>query len=132
MFLTGRTLFAEQAVETKWLHEASARSQEEMKSTKINLQDNISLLNNVLGGLGAKEVTPLEDTMIAHTSVIGEQVGAVEELVATLRTNQADSIREEVKSAVSYALAKLKTHDRNLNLQPIEPTSTALRQRQNG
>ena len=54
---------------------------------KINLQDNISLLNNVLGGLGAKEVTPLEDTMVAHTSAIREQVGTVDELITTLKSN---------------------------------------------
>ena len=74
-----------------------------MKSTKINLKDNISLLNNVLRELGAKEVTPLEGTVIAHMSAIGEQVGNLQELITTLRTNQADSIREVVKNAVSYA-----------------------------
>ena len=87
---------------------------------KINLQDNISLLNNVLGGLGAKEVTPLEDIVVAQTSTIRQQVGTLEELITTLKANQADSIREVLKSAVSYALAKLKAHDRNLSLQPIE------------
>ena len=45
-----------------------------MTATKINLQDNISLLKNMLGGLGAKEVTPLEDTVVGHTSTIGQQV----------------------------------------------------------
>ena len=44
-----------------------------MKATKINLQDNISLLNTVLGGLGAEKVTPLEDTMVGHTSTSGQQ-----------------------------------------------------------
>ena len=60
---------------------------------KINLQDNISLLNNVLSGLRAEEVTPREDTIIAHLSTIGEQVGTLQELVTTLKTNQANSIR---------------------------------------
>lgn len=87
---------------------------------KINLQDNISLLNNVLGGICAKKITPLEDTMIAHTSAIGEQVGTLQELVTTLKTDQANSIREAVEGAMSYALAKLKAHDPNLSLQPIE------------
>lgn len=51
-----------------------------MKVTKINLQDNILLLNNVLGGLGAKDVTPLEDTVVAYTSTIGHQVGTLQEV----------------------------------------------------
>ena len=72
MFLTGRTLFSEQAVEIKRLQEASTRSQEEMQATKINFQDNISILNNVLCGLGAEEVTPLENTVVDHTSTIGQ------------------------------------------------------------
>ena len=95
-------------------------NQEEMKSTKVNLQDNISLLNNVLGGLCAEEITPREDTIAAHTSTIGEQIGTFQELVTTLKTNQADSIKEAVESAVSYALEKLKAHDPNLSMQPIE------------
>ena len=41
--------------------------------------------------------------------------------MTTLKANQTDSIREAVKSAVSYALANLKAQDRNLSLQPIEP-----------
>lgn len=85
-----------------------------MKVTKINLQDNILLLNNVLGGLGAKDVTPLEDTVVAYTSTIGHQVGTLQEVITTLKTNQADSIRETVESAVSYALTKFKAHDNNL------------------
>nr|ADB85302.1 hypothetical protein [Phyllostachys edulis] len=62
----------EQAVEIKQLHEASTRNQEKIKSMKINLQDNISLLNNILSGIRAEEVTPREYTIIAHTSTIGE------------------------------------------------------------
>ena len=87
---------------------------------KTNLQDNILLLNNVLGELGAKEVTPLEDTIVAQMSAIGQQVRTLEELITTLKTNQADSLREAIESVVSYTLAKLKAYDRNLNLQPIE------------
>ena len=87
---------------------------------KVNLQDNISLLNNVLGGLHAEGITPREDTIVAHTSAIGEQVGTLQELVTTLKTNQADSMREAVENAVSFALAKLKARDPNLSLQPIE------------
>ena len=87
---------------------------------KVNLQDNISLLNNVLGGLRAEEITPREDMIVAHTSVIGEQVGILQELVTTLRTNQADSIKEAVENTVCFVLAKLKAHDPNLSLQPIE------------
>ena len=37
-----------------------------------------------------------------------------------MKTNQADSIRQMVESAVSFALAKLKAHDRSLSLQPVE------------
>ena len=44
-----------------------------MKSLKINLQDNVSLLNNVLGGLGAEEVTPLEDTLTAQSNIVGSK-----------------------------------------------------------
>ena len=86
---------------------------------KINLRDNISLLNNVLGGLHAEEITPREDTMTAHTSAIGDQVGTLQELVTTLRTNQDDSIKEAVKEGISFVLAKLKAHDPSLNLQPV-------------
>ena len=91
-----------------------------MKSVKVNLEDNISLLNNALGGLCAEEVTPREDTIAAHTRTIGEQVGTLQELVTTLKANQADSIKEAVEGAVSYALAKLKARDPNLDVQPIE------------
>ena len=44
----------------------------------------------------------------------------MQELVTTLKANQADSIKEAVEGAVSYALAKLKAHDPSLNVQPIE------------
>ena len=87
---------------------------------KVNLQDNIFLLNNVLGGLRAEEVTPRVDTIVAHTSTIGEQVRTLQELMTTLNTNQADSIKEAVEGAVSFVLAKHKAHDPNLSLQPIE------------
>ena len=87
---------------------------------KVNLQDNISLLNNVLGGLCAEEVTSREDIIAAHTRTIGEQVGTLQELVTTLKANQADSIKEAVEGAISYVLAKLKAHDPNLSLQPTE------------
>ena len=56
----------------------------------------------------------------AHTSTIGEQVGNLQELVTTMKANQTDSIKEAVEGAVSYAVAKLKAHDPNLNVQPIE------------
>ena len=85
---------------------------------KIYLQDNIFLLNNVLGGLHAEGITPREDMIVAHTSAIGEQVGTLQELVTTFKTNQADSMREAVEHAVSFALAKLKARDPNLSLQP--------------
>ena len=87
---------------------------------KVTLQDNISLLNNVLGGLNAEEIAPHEVTMIAHTSTIGEQVGTLQELVTILKTNQADSIKEAIEGAINFVLAKLKAHDSNLNLQPIK------------
>ena len=74
----------------------------------------------MIGGLGAKEVTPLEDIVDEHTSAIGQQVGTLQELITTLKTNQADSIRQAVESAVSFAFAKLKAHDRSLSPQPIE------------
>ena len=91
---------------------------------KVNLQYDISLLNNVLNGLRAEGATPREDTIIAHTSAIGEQVGTLQELVTTLKANQADSIREAVENAVSYALAKLKARDPGNH---SKPTSTALK-----
>lgn len=87
---------------------------------KVTLQDNISLLNNILGGLHAEGITPREDTMIAHLSAIGDQVGTLQELVTTLKTNQADLIKEAVKDGISFVLAKLKAHDPSLNLQPIK------------
>ena len=91
-----------------------------MKSTKINLQGSISLLNNVLGGIRAEEITPREDTMIAHTSAIGEEVRTLQELVTIRKTNQADSTKKTVEGAISFVLAKLKAHDPNFNLQPIK------------
>ena len=87
---------------------------------KINLQDNIMLLNNVLGEIHSEGRTPHEATIAAHISTIGEQVGTLHELVTTLKANQADSIKEAVEGAISYALAKLKAHDPSLNVQPIE------------
>ena len=110
-------------VENKRLLEASTCNQKETKSTKINLQDNISLLNNILGELRAEGKTPQGDMIAAHTSTIGEQVGTLQELVTTLKANQADSIREAVEGAVSYVLAKLKARDPNLNasLQSTAP-----------
>nr|CCI55290.1 PH01B001G05.13 [Phyllostachys edulis] len=68
---------AEQVAENKQLREASTRNQEDMKSTKINLQDNILLLNNILGELRGEGKTPQEDTIAAHISTIGEQVGTL-------------------------------------------------------
>lgn len=91
-----------------------------MKATKINLHDKISLLNNVLGGLGAEKVTPLEDTVVGNTSAIGQQVWTLQQLITTLKTNQTDSIRQAVEGTLSFTLAKFKAHDRNLSLQPIE------------
>ena len=64
-----------------------------MKSLKGNLQDNISLLNNVLGGIHAEGITPHDDTLSAHSSGIGDQIGTLQELVTTLKTNQFDSIK---------------------------------------
>ena len=87
---------------------------------KINLQGNITLLNNILGELRSEGKTPQDDTIAAHISTIGEQVGTLQELVTTLKANQAESIKEAVEGAVSYALAKLKAHDPSLNVQPIE------------
>lgn len=87
---------------------------------KINLQGNVTLLNNVLGELHTEGKAPQDDTMAAHVSTIGEQVGTLQELVTTLKANQAESIKEAVEIAVSYALAKLKAHDPSLNVQPIE------------
>ena len=62
-------------VENKRLLEASTCHQNEMRSAKINLQDNITLLNNVLGELSAEGKTPQDDTIAAHTGAIGEQSG---------------------------------------------------------
>ena len=90
-----------------------------MKALKINLQDNVSLLNNVLGGLYVEGITPRDDTLPAHSSAIGEQVGTLQELVNTLRTNQFDSVKEAAQEGVRFVLAKLKSHDPNLNLQPV-------------
>ena len=87
---------------------------------KTKLQDNILLLNNILGELRGEGKTPQENTIAAHISTIGEQVGTLQELVTTLKGNQAGSIKEAVEGAISYALAKLKARDPNLNLQPIE------------
>ena len=87
---------------------------------KVNLQGNITLLNNVLSELHAEGKTPQNATIAAHISTIGDQVGTLKELVTTLKTNQAESIKEAVETAVSYALAKLKAHDPNLNVQPLE------------
>ena len=107
-------------VENKQLREASTRTQQVMEAMKINLQDNITLLNNVLGELRTEGEAPQDDTIAAHISTIGEQVGTLQELVTTLKANQAESIKEAVEGAVSYALAKLKAHDPSLNVQPIE------------
>lgn len=74
----------------------------------------------MLGGLGAEEVTPLEDTMVEHTSIIGQQVETLQDLITNLKTNRAISIRQAVKGVVSFALEKLKTHDWSLSLQPVE------------
>ena len=87
---------------------------------KINLQDDIVLLNNVLGELRSEGKTPQDDTIAAHISTIGEQVGTLQELVTTLKANQTESIREAVEGATSYVLAKLKAHDPNFNVQPVE------------
>ena len=87
---------------------------------KVNLQDNIMLLNNVLSELHGEGKTPQEDTIAAHTRTIGEQVGTLQELVTTLKANQTESIREAVEGAISYVLAKLKAHDRNFDVQPVE------------
>ena len=87
---------------------------------KVNLQDNISLLNNVLGGLKAEGITHQEDMIAAHASTIGDQVGTLQELVTILKTNQDDSIKEAAKGTLSFVLVKLKAHDPNLNLQPIK------------
>ena len=87
---------------------------------KINLRDDIMLLNNVLSELCSEGKTPQDDTIAAHISTIGDQVGTLQELVTTLKANQTESIKEAVKSAVSYALAKLKARDPTLNVQPIE------------
>lgn len=107
-------------VENKQLREASTRNQQEIKSMKINLQENIMLLNNILGELCSEGKTPQDDTIAAHISTIGEQVGTLQELVNTLKANQAESIKEAFEGAVSYALAKLKARDPSLNVQPIE------------
>ena len=87
---------------------------------KIKLQSNITLLNNVLSELHAEGKTPQNATIAAHISTIGDQVGTLKDLVTTLKANQAESIKEAVENAVSYALAKLKAHDPNLNVQPVE------------
>ena len=63
-------------VENKRLLEVSTCNEKETKSTKINLQDNIALLNNILSELRAEGKTPQDDTIAAHTSSIGEQVEA--------------------------------------------------------
>ena len=70
-------LFSEQVAENKQLREASTRNQQEMKLMKINLQGNIMLLNNILGELRGEGKTPQEDTIAAHISTIGEQVGTL-------------------------------------------------------
>lgn len=88
--------------------------------TKINFQDNISLLNNVLRGLGTKEVTLLEDTLIRQASCVGQQVEILQELVTTMRTIQAESMSKVVENGVSYALAKLRSYDRTVHLVPVE------------
>lgn len=111
---------SEQVVENKKLREASTCTQQEMEAMKIKLQGNITLLNNVLGELHSEGKTPQDDTIAAHTSTIGDQVGILQDLVTTLKANQAESIKEAVETAVSYALAKLKAHDPNLNVQPLE------------
>ena len=111
--------FSEQAVQIKRLREASTRNQDEMKSVKGNLQDNVSLLNNVLSGLHAKGITPREDTISTHSSAIGEQVGTLQELVTTLKANQFESIKDVVKEGIRFVLAKLRAHDPSLNLQLV-------------
>lgn len=90
-----------------------------MKALKINLQDNISLLNNVLSGLHAEGITPRDDTLSAQSSAIGEQVRTLQELVIILRANQFDSIKDAVQEGIRFVLAKFKSHDPNLNLQPV-------------
>lgn len=87
-----------------------------MKALKINLQDNISLLNNVLGGLHAEGITPRDNTLSAQSSAIGEQVGTLQELVTTLRANQFDSIKDAIQEGIRFVLAKLKSHGPTLNL----------------
>lgn len=78
------------------------------------------LLNNILGEPRGERKTPPEDTIAAHIGTIGEQVRTLQELVTTLKANQADSIKEAVEGAISYVLAKLKAHDPSLNVQPID------------
>ena len=90
-----------------------------MKALKINLQDNVSLLNNVLGGLHAEGITPRDDTLSAHSSAIGEQVRTLQELVTTLKANQFDSTKDAIEEGIRFVLAKLKGHDPNLNLQSV-------------
>ena len=79
-FISLVLFFSEQVVQVKRLREASTRNQEEMKALKINLQNNVLLLNNVLGGLQTERITPRDDTPSAHLSAIGEQVGTLQEL----------------------------------------------------
>ena len=74
----------------------------------------------MLGELRSEGKAHQDDTIAAHISTIGEQVGTLQELVTTLKANQAESIKDAVEGAVSYALAKLKARDPSLNVQPIE------------
>ena len=121
IFLLDQSLIvSDQAVENKNLREASTCHQQEMESMKIDLQGNIISLNGVLGELRSEGKAPLDDTIAAHTRTIGEQVETLQELVTTLKANQTESIREAVEGAISFVLAKLKAHDRNFNVQPVE------------
>lgn len=91
-----------------------------MKAIKMNFQDNVYHLNNVLRGLGAEDVTPLEGTLVRHTSCIGQQVGTLQEPVTTMRTIQAESMSKAVENGVSYALAKLRSYNRTVYLVLVE------------
>ena len=98
-------------VKNKQLLEASTCNQKEMQSTKINLQDNIALLNNVLGELRAEGKTPQDDTIAAHTSTIGEgQRTAVEGGAGALaNSSAARRLRMARTPANSSAARRLKT-----------------------
>lgn len=113
-------------IEIKYLSEALTRSQEETKSMKAILFDNVILLNNILGWFGVEKMSPFEDTIIAHAIMIRLQVGVLGKHLSTLKTGLVKLNRFEriclhpINHDYSYVMAKLKACNQILNFHPVD------------